>query len=153
MSSTAQTMGLKYFSVLFYYWIIIIFLCRQLCLDLFIQSTKTGSVCGSRTCNTICSNYKPRMVRFERYRWISNIHERNYKYRQLSKTNKRENILHASLFLEDCTYQIVALIKSPWWKMLCYLCLYNKKNRQIALFNSLLWVNEIIRYHLSIVLW
>ena len=32
----------------------------------------------------------------------------------LSKTNKKENILHASLFLEDCTYQIVALIKSPW---------------------------------------
>ena len=46
---------------------------------------------------------------------------------------------------------IVALIKSPWWKMLCYLCLFNKINCQIALCNSLLWVNEIIVYHLPIV--
>ena len=46
---------------------------------------------------------------------------------------------------------IVAFIKSPWWKMLCYLCLYNNKNRQIALCNSLLWVNDNLGFHFSIV--
>ena len=46
---------------------------------------------------------------------------------------------------------IVVLIKLPWWKMLCHLCLYNKKMCQIALCNSLLWVNKIKKYHLHIV--
>ena len=36
---------------------------------------------------------------------------------------------------------IVALIKLPWWKTLCYLCLYNKKKTcQNATCISLLWV-------------
>ena len=46
---------------------------------------------------------------------------------------------------------IAALIKSPWWKMLSFLCLYKIKTCQIAVCNNLLWWNEIIVYHFTIV--
>jgi hypothetical protein len=45
---------------------------------------------------------------------------------------------------------IVALIKLPWWNILCYLFLYNKKNRQIAFCKNLLWVSEWSNVHFYI---
>ena len=45
---------------------------------------------------------------------------------------------------------IAALIKSLWWNMLSYLCLYMIKTCQIAVCNNLLWWNEpLIAFHHS----
>ena len=46
---------------------------------------------------------------------------------------------------------IAALIKSPWWKILSFLCLYKIKTCQIAVCNNLLLWNEIIVYHFTMV--
>ena len=58
-------------------------------------------------------------------------------------------------FLKACSKVhslIAALIKSPWWKMLSFLCLYNiKKTCQIAVCNNLLWWNDTLWFHFTIV--
>ena len=63
------------------------------------------------------------------------------------RTPREEIVFTALLKIHSL---IVALIKLPWWKRLCYLCLHNKKNCQIA--SCQLWVKEIIRHPLFFLL-
>ena len=68
---------------------------------------------------------------------------------------KSENFKFAggNIFLELINVHslMVTYIKSPWWKMICYLCLYNRKNRKLHyVIVYVLWINKIIRYHLPI---
>jgi len=79
----------------------------------------------------------------------------------LTKTQKKfglegkqvSNHYHSgfTVYLWNTHSLIAALIKSPWWKILSFFCLYKIKTCEIAVCNKLLLWNEIIVYHFTIV--
>ena len=79
ISRTAQVLSLqqridirKWFHEIFVFFtifLIFVSIYRQLCLELFIQPTKIGPICHTRTGHTFCQNYKFGLVRFKRWRF------------------------------------------------------------------------------------